>query len=101
MGGCRGGRRGDVDVHALADESLSRSHEFQQLGDRHEVGIQPDDRKTSTHPRVGRISVDCEILATADGNQRLVILSAPPASESHGKLKRSAFSAGRGRLSFA
>jgi hypothetical protein len=51
------------------------------------VGIPLDDHKTFTHPRVGRISVDCEILATADGNQRLVILSAPPASESYGKLK--------------
>ena len=80
-------RRGDVDVHALVDELISRSDEFRQLWDRHEVGIQPDGHKTFTHPRVGRIGVDCEILATADGNQRLVILSAPPASESYGKLK--------------
>jgi hypothetical protein len=39
------------------------------------------------HPRIGPIPVDCEILATADGNQRLIILSAQPASESYGKLK--------------
>jgi hypothetical protein len=39
------------------------------------------------HPRIGQIPVDCEILATADGNQRLIILSAQPASESYGKLK--------------
>jgi transcriptional regulator with XRE-family HTH domain len=80
-------RRGDADVHALVDELLSRSDEFRQLWDRHEVGIPPDDHKTFIHPRIGRISVDCEILATADGNQRLVILTAPPASESYGKLK--------------
>jgi transcriptional regulator with XRE-family HTH domain len=80
-------RRADADVHALVDELLSRSDEFRQLWDRHEVGIPPDDHKTFIHPRVGRISVDCEILATADGNQRLVILTAPPASESYGKLK--------------
>jgi transcriptional regulator with XRE-family HTH domain len=80
-------RRGDADVHALVSELLSRSDKFRQLWDRHEVGIPPDDHKTFVHPRVGRISVDCEILATADGNQRLVILSAPPASESYGKLK--------------
>jgi transcriptional regulator with XRE-family HTH domain len=80
-------RRGDPDVQGLVDELLLRSAEFRQLWDRHEVGIPPDDHKTFIHPRVGRISVDCEILATGDGNQRLVILSAPPASESYGKLK--------------
>lgn len=79
-------RRGDADVQALVNGLLSRSSEFKALWDRHEVGIPPDDHKTFVHPRVGRISVDCEILATADGNQRLVILSAPPASESYGKL---------------
>jgi transcriptional regulator with XRE-family HTH domain len=80
-------RRGDADVDTLVDELLTRSEEFRQLWERHEVGIPPDDHKTFIHPRVGRITVDCEILATADGNQRLVILSAPPSSESYGKLK--------------
>lgn len=80
-------RRGDADVDTLVDELLARSDEFRQLWDRHEVGIPPDDHKTFIHPRVGRITVDCEILATADGNQRLIILSAPPSSESYGKLK--------------
>ncbi|HZA10221.1 helix-turn-helix transcriptional regulator [Mycobacterium sp.] len=80
-------RRGDADVQALVDGLLSRSEEFRRLWDRHEVGIPPDDHKTFVHPKVGRISVDCEILATADGNQRLVILSAPPASEAYNKLK--------------
>ena len=49
--------------------------------------MRPEDHKTLVHPRVGRITVDCEILATADEGQRLVILTAPPASESYGKLK--------------
>ena len=51
------------------------------------MGLPQEDHKTLVHPRVGPLTVDCEILATADGNQRLVILSAPPASESYGKLK--------------
>ncbi len=80
-------RRGDADVRTLVGELLSRSDEFRQLWERHEVGVPPDDHKTFIHPRVGSISLDCEILATADGNQRLVILSAPPASESYGKLE--------------
>lgn len=80
-------RRGDADIRALIDGLLARSAEFGPLWDRHEVGIPQEDHKTFVHPTVGRVSVDCEILATADDTQRLVILSAPPASESYGKLK--------------
>jgi hypothetical protein len=57
------------------------------MWERHEVGVPQEDHKTLVHPRIGPIPVDCEILATADGNQRLIILSAQPASESYGKLK--------------
>ena len=80
-------RRGDAHVEALVDGLLSRSDEFRALWERHEVGVPQEDHKTLVHPRIGPIPVDCEILATADGNQRLIILSAQPASESYGKLK--------------
>jgi transcriptional regulator with XRE-family HTH domain len=80
-------RRGDADVEALVDGLLSRSEEFRQMWERHEVGVPHEDHKTLVHPRIGSIPVDCEILATADGNQRLIILSAQPASESYGKLR--------------
>jgi hypothetical protein len=80
-------RRGDADVQALVDGLHERSEEFRLLWGRHEVGLRHKEHKTVVHPRVGRITFDCEILATADEGQRLVILSAPPASESYGKLK--------------
>ena len=80
-------RRADHDVQALVHGLIQRSDEFRALWDRHEVGVPHEDHKTYLHPRVGPITVDCEILATADGDQRLVILSAQPASESYGKLK--------------
>jgi transcriptional regulator with XRE-family HTH domain len=80
-------RRGDADVDALVDGLLQRSDEFLRMWDRHEVAVPQEDHKTLVHPQIGSIPVDCEILATADGNQRLIILSAPPASESYGKLK--------------
>jgi transcriptional regulator with XRE-family HTH domain len=79
-------RRGDADVEALVDRLLTRSEEFRLMWDRHEVGVPQEDHKTLVHPRIGPIPLDCEILATADGNQRLIILSAQPASESYGKL---------------
>ena len=80
-------RRGDADVEALVNGLLTRSEEFRVLWERHEVGVLWEDHKTLVHPRLGSVTVDCEILATADGDQRLIILSAPPASEAYGKLK--------------
>jgi transcriptional regulator with XRE-family HTH domain len=80
-------RRGDADVEALVERLLARSDEFRLLWERHEVGLPGEQHKTLLHPRIGPIAVDCETLAAADGDQRLVILSAPPASESYGKLK--------------
>jgi transcriptional regulator with XRE-family HTH domain len=80
-------RRRDADVAALVDGLLEASQEFRRLWERHEVGVRHEDHKTFVHPRVGRVTVDCEILATADEGQRLVILRAAPASESYGKLK--------------
>lgn len=80
-------RRGDADVEALVDRLLAHSEEFRTMWQRHEVGVPQDDHKTLVHPQIGPIPVDCEILATADGNQRLIILSAQPASESYNKLK--------------
>jgi transcriptional regulator with XRE-family HTH domain len=79
-------RRGSADVEALVDGLLKRSEEFRWLWDRHEVGLRHDEHKTFVHPRVGRVTVDCEILATPDEGQRLVILTASPTSESYGKL---------------
>lgn len=80
-------RRGDADVCALVDGLLARSEEFRMIWERHEVGIAQEDHKTLVHPRVGTVDVDCEILATADGGQRLIILSAQPGTQAHGKLK--------------
>jgi hypothetical protein len=85
--GPRGRRRGDADVRALVEGLRERSEEFRLLWNRHEVGLRHEDHKTFVHPRVGRVTVDCEILATADEGQHLVILTSPPASESYGKLR--------------
>jgi transcriptional regulator with XRE-family HTH domain len=80
-------RRGDADVEQLVDGLLKRSEEFRTLWQRHEVGRRRDDQKTFVHPALGRITVDCEFLATADQNQKLVIFTATPVSESYRKLQ--------------
>lgn len=80
-------RRSDADVAALVDGLLVRSEEFRSLWDRQDVEIRHADRKTMIHREVGRVIVECELLATYDEGQRLVILSADPASESYNKLQ--------------
>lgn len=72
-------RRNDADMRELVDGLLERSPEFAELWARHEVGGRRMQRKTFL-TRVGPITLDCEVLATTDG-QRLVVLT-PPAGSS-------------------
>jgi transcriptional regulator with XRE-family HTH domain len=72
-------RRTDDDMTELVDSLLERSPEFAELWARHEVATRRMQRKTFI-TRVGPITLDCEVLATTDG-QQLVILT-PPAGSS-------------------
>lgn len=80
-------RRTDADVVALVDGLLARSAEFRVLWERHNVALRHVQRKTLLHPKVGAVTVDCERLATYNDSQRLIILSADPATESYNKLR--------------
>ncbi|MGC2652427.1 MAG: helix-turn-helix transcriptional regulator [Mycobacterium sp.] len=72
-------RRNDADMGELVDNLLEHSPEFSELWARHEVAVRRLQRKTFL-TRVGPITLDCEVLATTDG-QQLVILT-PPAGSS-------------------
>ncbi|OHU63065.1 helix-turn-helix transcriptional regulator [Mycobacteroides chelonae] len=74
-----GRRRADADMRELVESLLQRSPEFAGLWERHEVAARRMQRKTFL-TRVGAITLDCEVLATADG-QQLVVLT-PPAGSS-------------------
>lgn len=80
-------RRGDADVAAIVDGLKHQSTEFRGIWDRHDVNVRHAESKTLVHPKVGALTVSCELLATPDEGQRLVILSAAPTSESYGKLQ--------------
>jgi transcriptional regulator with XRE-family HTH domain len=80
-------RRNDADVKGVVDGLLARSDVFRSLWERQDVAARHSDRKRMVHPKIGTLTVDCEILATADDGQRLVILSAAPTSESYNKLQ--------------
>jgi len=80
-------RRRDADVAAIVNGLVDQSSEFRVIWDRHDVDVRHADDKTLVHPKVGALTVACELLATPDDGQRLVILSAAPTSESYEKLQ--------------
>lgn len=63
------------------------NEEFAELWERHEVAQRFEDHKTLIHPEVGAIEVDCQALFTEDQSQTLLVLTAPPRTESHEKLQ--------------
>ncbi|MGA5463423.1 helix-turn-helix transcriptional regulator [Mycobacterium sp. NPDC050041] len=78
-------RPDDADMRELVDALLEHSPEFADLWARHEVATRRMDRKTFL-TRVGPITLDCEVLATTDG-QRLVLLTPPPGSDALANLR--------------
>jgi len=63
------------------------SQEFADLWARQEVAKRFEDHKTLIHPELGPIEVDCQALFTEDQSQVLLVLTAPPRTEAHEKLK--------------
>lgn len=80
-------RHQDADVRRLVDALLAESPDFAEIWGRHEVGVKHLQHKRFVHPQIGELTVDCETLATSEDGQRLVILSAVPGTEAHGKLQ--------------
>jgi transcriptional regulator with XRE-family HTH domain len=71
----------------LVRELTRLSPEFAALWDQHEVHRRFADHKTLIHPELGEIEVDCQVLFTEDESQALLVLTAPPRSESASKLE--------------
>jgi hypothetical protein len=46
-----------------------------------------EDHKTLIHPETGAIELDCQVLFTEDQSQTLLVLTAPPRTEGHEKLR--------------
>jgi transcriptional regulator with XRE-family HTH domain len=63
------------------------SPEFAGLWERHEVARRFADHKILIHPLLGPIEVDCQALFTEDQSQALLVLTAPPRTESYEKLQ--------------
>ncbi|WNI14612.1 helix-turn-helix domain-containing protein [Actinacidiphila sp. ITFR-21] len=72
---------------ALAAELRAASPLFARLWEDHQVAVWRTDVKRVLHPVVGELVLDCEVLLSADHDQRLVVHSARPGTESHERLR--------------
>lgn len=59
-------RAADQEVTAFVEDLLSRSAEFRELWQRHDVATHRSDVKTLLHPEVGAVPLRCEVLLTPD-----------------------------------
>ncbi|MBP2479494.1 transcriptional regulator with XRE-family HTH domain [Crossiella equi] len=73
-------------VREFVQGLLAASEEFTRLWERHEVAVRRAGRKRFVHPGLGLIELDCEVLVSAEGDQRLLVYSARPGTVSHDRL---------------
>ncbi|GAB3443997.1 helix-turn-helix transcriptional regulator [Streptomonospora sediminis] len=71
----------------FADLLLDQSEEFRDLWNGHEVGVRPRELKRFIHPEVGPLELTCQTLVDPDQSHSLLVYTAAPGSESHGKLQ--------------
>jgi transcriptional regulator with XRE-family HTH domain len=72
---------------ALVAELRSSSPDFARLWDEQEVAVRRSDTKRFLHPVVGRLELECEVLLSAEHDQRLIVYTARPGSDSYERLQ--------------
>ncbi|MCQ4080123.1 helix-turn-helix transcriptional regulator [Streptomyces sp. RB6PN25] len=77
------------DAHAarLVSGLRAESPEFAQLWEAHEAAVRRRDTKRFVHPVVGLLELDCEVLLSGEHDQRLIVYTARPRSESQTRLQ--------------
>lgn len=77
----------DAAAAALVAELHSASTEFASLWATHEVAVRRSATKRFRHPVVGTLELDCEVLVSAERDQRLILYTARPGTESYERLR--------------
>ncbi|MBP0456940.1 helix-turn-helix transcriptional regulator [Streptomyces montanisoli] len=80
-------RPDDARLAGLVRRLRARSEEFAALWDAHDVALRRTDVKRFLHPVVGVLELDCEVLLSPEHDQRLVVYTARPGSESRERLE--------------
>jgi hypothetical protein len=73
---------GDQGLAQLITDLREASPRFASLWETRRVGVYEQEHKTISHPELGLLQVDCDILATHRGDLRVVIYTAAPGSPS-------------------
>lgn len=71
----------DRGLRELIAELRERSERFAELWDSGAVGFHEAARKTVRHPRVGPVTLDCEVLSAAGSDPRIMVYTAEPGGE--------------------
>ncbi|WP_372341307.1 helix-turn-helix transcriptional regulator [Streptomyces sp. CC224E] len=77
----------DPEARTLIEELRTRSPEFADLWDRHEVRVRRNDSKRINHPSLGTLEVNCLHLFSEDGRQRLLWFTPALGTDSADKLE--------------
>jgi transcriptional regulator with XRE-family HTH domain len=77
----------DEPLRELIAGLLASSPRFAELWERRPVARHVTDRKTIAHPEIGEITLDCDVLAVAGSDLRLIVHSAEPGSEDERRLR--------------
>lgn len=80
-------RPADPVAGELVGALRTRSAEFAELWDQHDVAVRRSDRKRVLHPAVGLVELDFDVLATARQDQRLIVFSPAPGSSAVSQLE--------------
>ncbi|MBI0294556.1 helix-turn-helix domain-containing protein [Streptomyces sp. PRKS01-29] len=71
----------DQRLRRLVAELRANSERFAELWDSGAVGHHEGSRKTIDHPRVGPLTLDCDVLTVAGSDLRIVVYTAEPGTE--------------------
>ncbi|GHH84486.1 DNA-binding protein [Kitasatospora indigofera] len=81
-----GRRAGDPAATRLVERLRGASEEFAGLWELHEVAVRRHSRMRVLHPVIGPVDLDCQILLAPEGDQRLVLLTPPPGTDTADRL---------------
>ena len=84
---------GDAGIDSLVTEMLALSPRFAQMWAEHEVEVRGPMLKHVTHPVVGPLEFECQVLHIAETGQRLIAYCAAPGSATEAAFRELAASA--------
>ncbi|MEV4252144.1 helix-turn-helix transcriptional regulator [Spirillospora sp. NPDC049652] len=83
----RGRYPNDPGIKALLQELTEGSALFRRVWAEHDVEIRRNTKKTMVHPVVGSMELHCDVLVVPEKDQKVILYTATPGTQSHESLK--------------